>query len=352
MSELLDRPEILDTPEVGAGAVPKVDKLPDWDAILDSAAVTGTQLNALPVTPREFILGEWFRSGDLGFIFAPRGVGKTWLAMHIAISLAEGGKVGPWVACKPRRVLCVDGEMALDISKGRYRALSQNPCENLAFLHHEVVFERTGTVLNLTSPMVQEALLNHALKHKFEVLILDNLSCLFSGVKENDADAWELILPWLLKLRRLGIAVIIVAHAGRNGQMRGTSRREDAAVWILSLSEPAEAKHGSQGARFLARFTKCRNTTSEEAPDLEWHFEPIGTDEVKVNFSVADPVLVLLGWIEEGLETCADLAVEMRVSKGTISKLAKRAIRAGRLKVTGRRYQLVTPPNPRSPYPD
>ena len=72
-------------------------------------------------------------------------------------------------------------------------------------------------------------------------MFLDNLSCLFSGIKENDADAWELVLPWLLEMRRNRIAVIIVAHAGRNGYMRGTSRREDAAFWIIQLTEAKDA---------------------------------------------------------------------------------------------------------------
>ena len=48
-----------------------------------------------------------------------------------------------------------------------------------------------------------------------------------SFLKENDADAWELLLNWLLELRRRRIAVIIVHHAGAAGQrMRGTTKRE------------------------------------------------------------------------------------------------------------------------------
>ena len=352
-SNLINELVILEVPEVGSIRPPQPDAPPDWDAILDAATVTGTQLDSMVVKPRECILGEWFRAGDLGFIYAPRGAGKTWLSMHMAEAIAAGGKVGPWAALKPRRVQYVDGEMALDLSQRRYRALIQSRADNLKFLHHEVVFERTGRVLNLTSPAVQDALLRQALKNATDVLLLDNLSCLFSGVKENDADSWELILPWLLKLRRHGIAVIFVAHAGRNGQMRGTSRREDAAVWILSLSESTEGKPGSQGARFLARFTKCRNTTSAAAPDLEWHFEPSGDDGVTVNFKVADPLSVMRGWIEEGLDTCTELAAEMEVSKGTISKLARRAMKAGWLTITeGRRYKLVSLQDPREPEAD
>jgi hypothetical protein len=351
MNELLDRPTILDVPDVSADEVIKPEA-PDWPGILTAATVTASELQTLPITPREAILGKWFRQGDQGFIFAPRGVGKTWLAMLFAHAIATGGKAGPWDAPKPRRVLYVDGEMALDLTQIRYRALSATPGDNLMFLHHEVVFQRTGKVLNLTSLLVQESLLQHAIENKMEVLILDNLSCLFSGVKENDADAWEMILPWLLQLRRHRIAVVFIAHAGRNGFMRGTSRREDAAVWILSLSEPVEASIVTTGARFVARFTKCRNTPSEDAPALEWHFQREDADGVNVKWSVADPLMIFRGCIEEGLNTCSDLAAEMQVSKGQISKIARRAQKAGWLTIKGRRYALATPEGPRQPYPD
>ena len=183
-STLINELKILDVPDVTTGGdVPK-DVRPNWRTIFSSAAVTGVELNSLPITPREFIVGEWLRTGDLGYIFAPRGVGKTWLSMYMAQAVAAGGKFGPWAVLKPRRVLYVDGEMALDLSQRRYRALTQKANENLVFLHHELVFQRTGAVLNLALPIVQEALLQYVLEMKIEVLILDNLSCLFSGVKE------------------------------------------------------------------------------------------------------------------------------------------------------------------------
>jgi putative DNA primase/helicase len=47
------------------------------------------------------------------------------------------------------------------------------------------------------------------------------------GLRENDSDAWSPIQQWLLQLRRRGLAVLIVHHAGKTGGQRGTSRRED-----------------------------------------------------------------------------------------------------------------------------
>jgi len=47
-----------------------------------------------------------------------------------------------------------------------------------------------------------------------ELLILDNLSSLTVGLRENDSDGWSPIQEWLLRLRRRGISVLIVHHAG------------------------------------------------------------------------------------------------------------------------------------------
>lgn len=327
--------------DTNARVKPRV--IPGWDGVLTASTVTGGELHILPIAARELILATWFCVGDLGFIFAPRGVGKTWWAMCIAIAISTGGKAGPWASPKPRRVLYVDGEMALDLTQQRYRALCLSPSDNLMFLHHEIVFGRTGQVLNLTSPQVQAALFQHVIKNNVEVLVLDNLSCLFSGVKENDADAWELILPWILRLRRHHIAVVIVAHAGRNGLMRGTSRREDAASWVVSLEEPSEAAATGSGARFVSYFKKCRNCPGEDAPGMEWHFQREDADGVSVHCTPADPLLILRGWIEDGIDTCGDIAAEMGLSKGTVSKLAKRGVKAGWLTIDNRRYVLTTP---------
>ncbi len=335
----------------GMGAVPDVDELesgqkaqvgqPDWHDIFTRGALAGSELQSLEITPRAKLLGDWSAEGDLGFLFAARGVGKTWFSLLIALAVAEGGAAGPWQAASQHPVLYVDGEMPLELMQARDKGLARGD-GLITYLNHEQLFEQTGQVLNLTDRECQQAILALCLERGVKLLVLDNLSCLFRGVSENDADAWEAILPWLLELRRHKVAVLFVVHAGRNGQMRGTSRREDAAAWVLRLDDAADATGTRAGAKFVSTFTKAsRNTSATPAP-LEW---TVTTDAASGRATVAhkpaEGAEAVLGWVRNGLTTCSEIAEEMGLTRGTVSKLATKLIAEGKLKKDGRGYALA-----------
>jgi AAA domain len=262
--------------------------------------------------------------------------------MTIAKAIATGMAAGPWGVKKPQRVLYIDGEMPIEESRRRDMTIGCSS-DHLLWLHHELYFQRTGQVLNLTNPEAQQELLALILESNIQVLILDNLSCLFSGIKENDADAWELVLPWLLQLRRRKIAVIIVAHAGRNGLMRGTSRREDAAFWVLKLErvEPDEAQFN--GLRFTSVFTKNRNALESVCPPLEWTITTQNDGASIVTAKEISGLQQLAVWVSNGLDSATDIALEMHLSKGQVSKMAKKAEARGLIKIEGRRYLPCLP---------
>lgn len=337
--------DILNVTEIGD--VPDPDALPDlkaeWVGKLLQATYPDKCLASIELPARELILGSWLKQGDLGFIYGPRGLGKTWLGLHMARKIAEGGNVAHWTVHKPRRVLYVDGEMPFDEIRERNSALSAGEAEGLFYLQHEALFHLTGGVLNLALPVVQDAVLEMCKKERLEVMVLDNLSCLFTGINENDADAWEKVLPWLLALRRERITVIFVAHAGRNGLMRGTSRREDAAFWIIRLDEAkALGDDAEQGARFISRFVKNRNSTDEECPSLEWRFRKPGADgRIGVSWKKLSLTELFRECIEDGIVSATDIAAELEISKAATSRLATKAIKEGWLKKDGRDYVLV-----------
>ncbi len=166
-------------------------------------------------------MDKWLAEGDLGYIFAARGVGKTWMGMPLLAAISKGEKVGLWEAGEIKApVLYVDGEMPLELTRTRSRGLALGSGD-VTYLHHETFFEKNGCSLNIGDPDHREALTELLLKKKFKILILDNLSSLASLVNENKGDEYEPIAEWLLNLRRSKITVIIVHHAGRNSLMRG-----------------------------------------------------------------------------------------------------------------------------------
>ena len=310
-----------------------------WIQALNEAVVTSSQLRDLQLTPRRKLLGDWFCEGDLGFIFAFRGVGKTWLALAIAQALSTAGQLGDWKAPEKVKVLYIDGEMPPDLMRDRCNGL-EGSNDNLEFLNHEILFERTGKVVNITRPEVQQAIAQRCVETKVKVLILDNLSTVATGMKENEADAWELVNNWLLDLRRRKIAVVIVHHAGRSGEMRGTSKREDNVFWILALDDAKETADDKRGARFVSRFTKSSRNTQEEIAAYEWHFITEPNGEVSISHKLAQTLDVFLGLVGDGVGDCATIAEQMRISKASVSRMAKKAEEGGKIIIKSREYFL------------
>ena len=128
----------------------------------------------------------------------------------------------------------------------------------LKIISSEIVFFETERDINLAAEQQRRDILNIIDEDKaIRLVIIDNISCLFSGLRESSKDDWETITPWLLSMRRRGVAVVLVHHAGKGGDQRGTSGREDMLDSVIRLDRPHGASN--EGAKFIVRFTKCRN---------------------------------------------------------------------------------------------
>ena len=74
--------------------------------------------------------------------------------------------------------------------------------------------DQTERGIDLANPQDQAAI--EALLDGIDLVILDNLSTLFPNGSESAGDAWGPVQNWLLRLRRRGVSVLFVHHAGNN----------------------------------------------------------------------------------------------------------------------------------------
>ncbi len=142
-------------------------------------------------------------------------------------------------------------------------------------------------------------------------------------MKENDADAWEALLQWLLELRWRRIAVIIVHHSGLSGFMRGTTKREDPAAWVIKIQAVEGRDQAEEGAKFETSFTKIRNTPRPEWIRI-WHFKTEVNGEITVGCDEISTEGKILQLVKDGLETTSEIAAELNCALSIVSKFAKR----------------------------
>ena len=300
---------------------------PDAPGFTLPQALSATELMTLALPPRELLLEPIIPSRGLAMLYGPRGLGKTHVALGIAWATASGGRFLKWQADVPRRVLYVDGEMPAADMQERLRAIGSAP-QSLSFLLADM---QGPGMPDLGTPEGQGVLERAWGAAPPELLVIDNLSSLVSSARDNDADGWSLMQSWLLRLRRQGVSVLLVHHAGKGGQQRGTCRREDVLDMVIALRRPSDYEP-KDGARFEVHLEKARGLFGPVTDPFEarlqsdalgipgWSWEPLRDTE----FARA------VALFKDGISP-ADAAEELGVSRATAYRLKKRALKEGHI---------------------
>lgn len=280
-------------------------------------AYNAAEFLALEIPPRDQILAPILQTQSLSMIFAKRGIGKTHIALNIAYAIASGGKFMQWEAPAPRKVLYLDGEMPA-------RAMQ----ERLATIVKESDKEAAPDYFRLITPDMQEMGMPDISTEEGQVklapfideaefIVIDNISTLARTGKENEAEGWLPIQGWALDLRSRGKSVLFVHHAGKGGQQRGTSRREDVLDLVMELKHP-ENYSAEQGARFEVHFVKARHLAGTEAKPFEAQLEPQGWTFRSIENVEMKRVVDLKE--QEGF-SYRDIAEELGISKSKAERL-------------------------------
>jgi putative DNA primase/helicase len=289
---------------------------------------------ALEIPPRAMLLAPILPEKSLSMLYAPRGIGKSWLGLSLGLAIASGGSLLRWTAPSPRRVLYVDGEMPLADIQARLAAIMAGLGGEIANNRfHILAADNTEGGINLSNEDGQRALDGHL--EGADLLILDNLSTLLATGSEGASDAWLPIQNWLLRLRRKGTSVLIVHHAGVNGRQRGTSRREDALDTVIALRRPLDYSP-EEGARFEVHLEKARTLAGEAALPFEAKVESFSGEDGKdgirwVARDLAAPVFHRAAELFAAGNTVRQVAVLLGLSRTEAGRLRVRAAAEGLL---------------------
>lgn len=279
---------------------------------------------SMELPQREFILSPVIPAQGIAILFAPRGIGKTFAALSMALAVAGGLSVYTWRAPTSQKVLYIDGEMPAITMQERLTSLARGMAAPEHALHNLDILTpdmQPRPMPDLSTIAGQTAL--EPFLYGVNMLVLDNLATLCRTGKENESQSWLPMQSWLLDLRRRGMAVLLVHHAGKSGDQRGTSAREDIMDTVISLRRPRMYTM-AEGARFQVHLTKARGIVGEEAQPFEVHLRVEGNALCwDVQELVDAEMEELRRLLAEGL-SIRECAEELGVPKSTLHRLKKR----------------------------
>lgn len=320
--ERVDRQKLVRGANAGNAPVHQFSK----PVVVSSSGLLSAQFPA-----RERLLSPWLLSQSLSMIFAPRGIGKTHVSMGIAHALGTAGTFLGWRAPAPVGVLFLDGEMpGADLRHRWERIIAStgrpDDAGNVRFMTPDL--QPHGVMPNLYTPQGQDAIT--AAAESAQVIIVDNLSALVRGGKENEGESWQPVAEWALSMRSSGRSVVFIHHAGKGGQQRGTSKREDLLDTVIALRRPVDYVP-DQGARFEIHFEKARALYGEDVSPVEASLTTLadGTQEWAMRQVADASEEQMIGLSELGL-SAREVANELGVNHSTVVRRLQSAKDEGR----------------------
>lgn len=288
----------------------------------------------LPV--RECLLEPWLTTQGLAMVYAPRGIGKTFFALNIAYACATAGSFLHWKAARKCNVVYIDGEMPAVTLQERLAgivAADERDC-----IHDSVCLKIVSQELqNPAMPdlaSVGGQILFDQMTDGADLIIIDNISTLCRTGAENIADDWTIVSEWALRMRKEGRTVLFIHHAGKGGQQRGTSKREDILDVVIALRQPKGEK--AAGASFEIHFEKARHLFGDDIDPVVASMEDNVWTTEKLGDSVYSRIVALH---KDGMSN-AEIATEVELHKSNVGRQLKKAEHAGDISPRPKRNKL------------
>lgn len=290
---------------------------------LTDLVLTADELMKYVAKPSKIWINPFLTSGSIVIVSAKRGTGKTWFTLQMAVSLAQGTCFLEYDVPHKAKILIIDGEMRICDIRQRIEMLAEKTIpQNIVLLSSERTFQNYGA-LNIEDPECQNEIIEAINEHQPDIVIFDNLSSLSYGRDENSNSDLDKLIQFLIRLRHMDIAVVVVHHHGRNGTIRGASRLEDIVNYSIDLKEKATA---ADVTSFEIRFSKCRGEKPIPfCPTCKLMKSESGF-EFLCDAHLIEPtneIKILRALNEKQFKNQKCLAEELEINKGTVSNILK-----------------------------
>lgn len=196
----------------------------------------------------KYLIEYILRKKSYMVIYAGTGVGKSWMSLSMALALVHGKSVfrEKWLSDGAfHKVFYIAGEMRYGEIGERVTFLNESYAASGGDKANFIL--KKCTYHNLADEAHQEEMtraIDYASKHegtprlKVSAVFLDNLTTLASN-GENPS-TWDKIFYWICKLQEKGIAVALVHHVNKKGEIRGASKISDKADMVILATKAGD----------------------------------------------------------------------------------------------------------------
>lgn len=201
--------------------------------------ISAGSLLASPPQPRSWLIKDFLPSKIVAALIAAGGTGKSYLAMHIAVSVASGSSLfGEFIPTKPAKVVFISGEddetelkrRLHAVTCGMPAAVKTSIDTNLHFIDLADAFELftqkpvSGEVQITDVPVRLVEAIKQMAGESVDLIIVDPISR-FRGGEENSAGDTTRFVQSLQYLRdHLGASVLALHHVNKGAKVNGTSQ--------------------------------------------------------------------------------------------------------------------------------
>jgi len=234
--------------------------------------------------PATFLINRHIPTHATGFIYSEPGVGKSFLALDMSLHIAAGRK--DWhgdtiVTGDNPAVLYIAAEGSYGF-RNRIRAWCErngttpNQLDNFMMIERSINFMHADDVAKLART-VDAAQRNHGAQ--FALIVIDTVSRAMPGADENlQKDMTRFVQACDAIKTRAGATVIGVHHAGKSGDMRGSTVLLGAGDFVFRLTRKKGASIGT--------LTCEKQKDAEDGWSEKYQFETVALPDSQSSLTV------------------------------------------------------------------